>query len=403
MRFGSREIADLTFKTTAPNQKIGQKVFTKVGTPCFFIDTARTSSMEQQTSTVYAQGGKGFNRLIAWEGEKTMSFTIEDALISPMGLAILSGAGLSSASTQDVKHVHCTIDATVASGAAKVTLADLRDELGLPNEEHFYVCDSTAIPTFGTVLDASGAGIDYVDEVTLSVAGGETSPYSDSLTVDSTHDLTLTVDSRFNNKTVKFDFYVIKGNGVQEIDIKPQDFGGFFYLEAQTLFRREDTGEDMAAEIIIPKAKVQSAFTIALSASGDPSTFNFAFDAFPAYTRFNKTKKVMCVIQIIGEDNTAASTEAEHKHNYNGPATKKLVEGADVEVSTTEPVSPSDGDYWYDSANDALMVYDGSDFQAATGVNVLATTPTQAQIEAMTIGDVVYVKNETKLKEVQSV
>ncbi len=67
MRFGSREIADLTFKTTAPNQKIGQKVFTKAGTPCFFIDTARTSSLEQQTSTVYAQGGKGYNRLIAWD------------------------------------------------------------------------------------------------------------------------------------------------------------------------------------------------------------------------------------------------------------------------------------------------------------------------------------------------
>ena len=56
MRFGSREIADLVFKTTTANQKIGNKVFAKAGTPCFFIDTARTSSLEQQTSTVYAQG-----------------------------------------------------------------------------------------------------------------------------------------------------------------------------------------------------------------------------------------------------------------------------------------------------------------------------------------------------------
>ena len=31
------------------------------------IETARTSTLEQQTATVYAQGGKGFARLIAWD------------------------------------------------------------------------------------------------------------------------------------------------------------------------------------------------------------------------------------------------------------------------------------------------------------------------------------------------
>ena len=65
MKFGSRECVDLTFKTTSPNQRIGKTVFKKKYTPCFYIDTARTSTLEQQTTTVYAQGGRGFNRLIA--------------------------------------------------------------------------------------------------------------------------------------------------------------------------------------------------------------------------------------------------------------------------------------------------------------------------------------------------
>ena len=102
-------------------------------------------------------------------------------------------------------------------------------------------------------------------------------------------------------------------NSVTEVQIEPSSFGGYFYIEAQTLFRREDTGKDMAAEIIIPKAKVQSAFTFTMAASGDPSTFDFVMDAFPGYTRFDNTKKQMCVIQIVGDDKRA-SDEAVHTH-----------------------------------------------------------------------------------------
>lgn len=323
-----------------------------------------------------------------------MTFTIEDALISPMGLAILSGAGLASASVNDVKHVHCTIDAVVANGAAKITVNDLRDELGLANETSFYVCNSAAIPAFGTVLDASGAGIDYVEEVQLAGTAG--TAYSDSIEVKDGQDLTLNVDTQFNNKTVKFDFYVFKDKGVQEIDIKPQDFGGYFYLEAQTLFRREDTGEDMAAEIIIPKAKVQSAMTISLSASGDPSTFTFTFDAFPAYTRFNKSKKVMCLIQVIGEDNTAASTEAEHKHTA---TTKTWANGDAVTAQADEPASPAANDYWFDTDVDTLYQYNGTAFVTATDVTVLDAEP---DASGYSVGDKIYVKNAANIRVCQT-
>ena len=132
MKFGVREICDVTFKTTADGQKVGSTTFAKAGMPAFFIDTATTSSLEQATTTVYAQGGRGYNRLIAWEGEKTMTFTVEDALISPMGLAVLSGAGLINAAKENERHVHITLAKNVdADGNAKVTLLDVLDELGL--------------------------------------------------------------------------------------------------------------------------------------------------------------------------------------------------------------------------------------------------------------------------------
>ena len=36
-----------------------------------------------------------------------------------------------------------------------------------------------------------------------------------------------------------------------------------------------------------------------MAGTGDPSTFTFTMDAFPGYTYFDKTKQVLCVLQIM--------------------------------------------------------------------------------------------------------
>ena len=324
MKFGVREICDVTFKTTAAGQKVGNTVFKRAGMPAFSIDTAKTSSLEQATTTVYAQGGKGYNRLIAWEGEKTMTFTVEDALISPMGLSVLSGAGLIKAGGNNKAHVHVTIDANLNDqGVATVTLADLREETGKTRANEFYVCNTKEIPVYGTVIDGSGAGIEFIpDELEVN---GKVSNVDDTVViVDADNDVAFTA-AGYANKTVKLDFYLVMNSGVTEVEIKPSDFGGFFYVEAQTLFRREDTGLDMAAEIILPKVKVQSGFTFSMAASGDPSTFTFTMDAFPGYTMFDRTKKVMCVMQVIGDDEEGtedAGTDHVHSLTVKGTASK---------------------------------------------------------------------------------
>ena len=309
MKFGVREIVDVVFKATSNHQRIGNKTFDKYQ-PVFMIDTATTSSLEQATTTVYAQGGKGYARLIAWEGEKTMTFTVTDALMSPMGLAVLTGAGLINPTKGSSQaHVHTTLNVALgADGTAEVTVADLNEEFGLDATD-YAICKE--IEMFATELDGSGAGIAWFNEV--SVAGGDE---------DSTEVVHITEEapavftvSGAASTTVQLDFYVIMNNSVTEVQIEPSSFGGYFYVEAQTLFRREDTGKDMAAEIIIPKAKVQSAFTFTMAASGDPSTFDFVMDAFPGYTRFDNTKKQMCVIQIIGDDKKATDDTGVHTHN----------------------------------------------------------------------------------------
>ena len=77
MKFGVREICDVVFKAKA-RQKIGSRTL-EAGQPVLYIDTATTSTLEGAATTVYAQGGRGNSRLIAWEGEKTLTFTVEDA------------------------------------------------------------------------------------------------------------------------------------------------------------------------------------------------------------------------------------------------------------------------------------------------------------------------------------
>ena len=100
-------------------------------------------------------------------------------------------------------------------------------------------------------------------------------------------------------QTVMVDFYVSVESGAVEMTIEPDKFGGFYYLEASTLFRRQDNGQDMAAAFVIPKVKIQSNFTFSMASSGDPSTFTFTMDAFPDYTKFDPTKQVLFALQII--------------------------------------------------------------------------------------------------------
>ena len=123
MKFGVREICDVVLKAKAP-QKIGNKIFYK-DEPVLYFDTLKTSTMEGAATTVYAQGGRGNARLIAWEGERTITFTMEDALISPEGFMILSGAGLIEASESKpvYQHVTETIDGTkITKGSDEISI-----------------------------------------------------------------------------------------------------------------------------------------------------------------------------------------------------------------------------------------------------------------------------------------
>ena len=308
MKFGVREICDVVLKAKA-NQKVGDKIFYK-HEPVIYFDTLKTSSMEGSATTVYAQGGRGNSRLMAWEGERTITFTMEDALISPAGFMILSGAGLIDASTGNTIKVHTTeqtdevtVTATGEGDNYKVTAVTIELEEvpyeGDDDENYIYV-----------MLMENGEVISE-PYIPASVDGKK-------LTLNTSDDLNVFK----KGAVVLVDYYMEKDKGAQQIEITPDKFGGNYYLEASTLFR-DTNGVDMPAEFVIPNCKIQSNFSFTMASSGDPSTFTFTMDAFPDYTRFDKTKKVLAAIQIISTGDTEEvltrpKTKSNHAVNKDG-------------------------------------------------------------------------------------
>ena len=350
MRFGVREICDVVLKAKTA-MKVGNRVFYKNEPVCYF-DSLKTSSLETQSNAVYAQGGRGNARLISWEGERTVTFTMEDALISPISFSILSGAGVIDA-TEKAIYMHTTeqTDQIVVEGGANPTKVSIQ-----LSQRPFTRGDLKVVTSDGgvTTIEYDGTGPSDAEDfiyVMLLDENGEvvSEPYiAGEVTItENTSGAMISIEaSESTNKsaktfirkndlapftkysTVLVDYYVKKTTDAKQINISPDTFGGNFYLEASTLFRTTQ-GVDVPAEFVIPNCKVQSNFTFTMAATGDPSTFTFTMDAFPDYTRWDRTKKVFAAIQFeddvtsldefhrLGTDHTAGKGKAAGGGNEN--------------------------------------------------------------------------------------
>lgn len=273
--------------------------------------------------------------------------------MSPTSFALLSGAGIIKGKRKtDAKHsepvyVHTTYDTVVEKIGDSLVAPITADDR---NNAQLVV--SREAPVYPVVLDSAGSLEYYLSAVTASqvkyvgedgnsltdadisvrgLVGGEleldkeTNSYKNSATNktiafvlggvgdpkttnpdtpgDSRQDDTVTVGD-----TVRIDCYEAHYEEAYEMQIAADEFPGYYYIEADTLFRDEATGVDLPAEFIIPRGKVQGNFTFTMANSGDPSTFTFTIDCFPAYTKFNRKKKVQAVLQVIDQTDST--------HNY---------------------------------------------------------------------------------------
>lgn len=333
-KFGVREVVDITFKARADMQ-IGNTQFEK-GEPVFMFDSAKTSTLESTTTTVYAQGGRGNPRLIAWEGDKTVTFTFEDALISAQSFAMLSGANLienSRVAMHQQKRVEVVqrevqLDDKTAATVSVLDLTDLIPE----NGQVISAADANLLDSTGKFL-YEGRGNIYVMELdadgqitrrfkvnqggalkaqpsvpTLSVIAKSKQGQPTTMNVTETFQLVSAIAGTTDTEAITgtnaldagkiymVDYYVLQPGS--SMTVTAGKFAGTYLIEANTLFRRQADGRDYPAQFTIPNGKISSAFTFTMAPTGDPSTFPFTVDAFPDYLPFNRKCKALFALEI---------------------------------------------------------------------------------------------------------
>ena len=260
-----------------------------------------------------------------------MTLTIEDALLSPVSFAMLSGAGLvhgkkSVTGESNPVYVHATYD-LVAETVKDKLVAKLTDE----ERNGAVLIISKEAPVYPVTLDSAGAQANFLSAVTekqvyvlegeeltaVSTDGGTLGAHGEILAPGKTIAFEFAKEDNGDSNldksvkagdTVRIDCYEVHYDEAYEMQIDAENFAGYYYIEASTLFRDEETGVDLPAEFVIPRGKIQSNFTFTMANSGDPSTFTFTIDCMPAYTKFNKKKKIMATLQVVDQTDTT--------HNY---------------------------------------------------------------------------------------
>ena len=82
-----------------------------------------------------------------------------------------------------------------------------------------------------------------------------------------------------------------------QLTIEANKFSDAFYIEAETLFRQETDNTDRPAQLVFPKGKISSNFTLSMANSGDPSTFTFTVDCMEDLVK-GTDRKVLAEISI---------------------------------------------------------------------------------------------------------
>ena len=246
-KFGAKEVMDVTLYDM------------KTGEPAICFDTLKTSSISVTADKVYAQGGKGNPKLITWELNKEATLNIEDALITPKSMELISGM----ATTVDKKIVYVRQknewDTTGTTPIDKGDLYPLKcDSDGIINlayepkeavgkikvylkeEDCVTPIDMTDATLVGKVLTLSGAGKTKAADKKVVV-------YYTRETSDKAQTFVITSDK----------------------------FAGSYKLVGDTVIRNAETGKDEPFQIIIPNLKWTSNLELGFSAEGDPATTSF--------------------------------------------------------------------------------------------------------------------------------
>lgn len=228
-KFGVKEVCDITLYDLV------------TGEPILYLDTLKMTTIENTAGSSSARGGKGNPKLLTWDFDREATMQIQDALMSPESIGLLTGNKVIEGEQTVYKRELIKAVAGVES-KSKITLAE-------------------------TPLDS---------KVTVKI---------DNVKITGTpevadKDVTFDVSDVAVGEMVEV-FYEHKTDAkASKIEIKSDKFPGYFKLVGDTVVRNSVTGVDEPFQIIVHKAKMQPAFTLTFQADGDPTVFDLNMEIF---------------------------------------------------------------------------------------------------------------------------
>ena len=221
LRYGLKEVANVIFFDVSTNK------------PAIFFDTLKVSTIENESESAEARGGQGNGKLMSWDFGRSATLTMQDALLSDNSLAMLAGNAVKNDNVKVVGREVKTVEGT------SITL----DETPVSNTVTVYAYENGLI----------------TEELTAVVTGSDV-------------ELTGATDGQ---QVMAFYEYTV-ATGASQVTFSANQFPATYKVVGDTIVRGED-GVDRKMQFVIPKAKLQSSFSLAMDAE-NVSTFDFNLD-----------------------------------------------------------------------------------------------------------------------------
>jgi len=201
--------------------------------PFLNIDFANVTTTDMTANRVYARGGQGAPIRVVFDGEKTGTMKL-DTQITPMKLfAMLAGSDITS-----VAEVLKREEVTLTGGKLTVARAPL------PGSVYVYPYED-----------------DCGEAEEITVAGEE-----------------ITLTGGTDGDTYIVYYLMEKTSGVSTVNFNSKKFPRDYIVYGETVYKDEEGGDPLPMLLKAYKASPQTAFSLALSNTGDPSTLSITFD-----------------------------------------------------------------------------------------------------------------------------